>query len=541
MLRIRLQKLFLVAVILKVGISALGWYLQRPWSLGFWLPLSVMAAYIVLGFRRKGDDVSDEKFADTCYYLGFIFTITSIIFSLLDLPQIGTRIQEIAVRFGAAMVSTVAGLAVRVYLVSFRKDAVDAVRDAEDALVEASEKFRERLMIAVDRLYEFEGQVGKAAALSVERVNQEVEKLSRDHSTRLNAFFLELTQENQKAFSAALEEVRSASSRLSDSVDGYAQGLRTSLDSLETKVTAFASAVTSRLETTTFPDDFFASRLDEPVRQLETSAKVVAAQVQLMSKEVASSAVSLSAAMKKLQMKATAADTALGTIEQLALAQTTIIEAGGRQVDALDRMQQALVSVQAALDGAGRGLKMAADETEAVRGRLESVVVDSEKTRQLVQNSAGALVTKLDAVTASSESLAERLLENGAASDRSADQLGLAAVSTSRVAIKLGELLELSAKAQETLQKTLQAVHTLEGRSAEFHGMQQATAVAIGGNGTVVGHDIEAIAPVKVANAGDGAGPLTAIPVLGSLTAPLDNSQHVPRLLTPAERGSEPR
>ena len=115
---IRLQKLFLVTLILKIGSSFLGWYLQLQWSLGFTVPLLIMSAYIFLGYHRRDNDVTDEKFADTCYYLGFIFTITSIIFSLFDLPNIGTKIQDIAVRFGAAMVSTVLGLGVRVYLVS---------------------------------------------------------------------------------------------------------------------------------------------------------------------------------------------------------------------------------------------------------------------------------------------------------------------------------------------------------------------------------------------------------------------------------------
>ena len=136
LLSIRVQKLFAVAVFLKVVSAFFGWYLQLQWSLGLVLPLLVMAAYIALGLKRQDRDVTDEKFADSCYYLGFIFTITSIVFSLFDLPNIGERIQDIAVRFGAAMVSTVLGLAVRVYLVSFRPDSSDALKDAEDAVLE---------------------------------------------------------------------------------------------------------------------------------------------------------------------------------------------------------------------------------------------------------------------------------------------------------------------------------------------------------------------------------------------------------------------
>src|SRR5205085_699535 len=114
---IPVQKLFIATILLKITSSGIGWYLDpqwAKWSFGLAFPLLIMAAYVWLGLNRRDGDVPDEKFADSCYYLGFIFTITSIIFSLFDLPNIGTKMQDIAVRFGAAMVSTVAGLVVRV-------------------------------------------------------------------------------------------------------------------------------------------------------------------------------------------------------------------------------------------------------------------------------------------------------------------------------------------------------------------------------------------------------------------------------------------
>jgi hypothetical protein len=40
LLDVRIQKLFLLTIILKVGSSFLGWYFQFQWSLGFWVPLA---------------------------------------------------------------------------------------------------------------------------------------------------------------------------------------------------------------------------------------------------------------------------------------------------------------------------------------------------------------------------------------------------------------------------------------------------------------------------------------------------------------------
>src|SRR6185369_1632964 len=155
-LDIRVQKLFFITLVIKIGSSFLGWYFQYQWTLGLAVPIAIMVTYIVLGYYRHDTDVSDEKFADSCYYLGFIFTISAIIFSLFDLPNIGTKIQEIAVRFGAAMVSTVLGLAVRVALVSFKPDTNDALQAAEDAVVSASQKFREHLVMATEKLGDFQ-------------------------------------------------------------------------------------------------------------------------------------------------------------------------------------------------------------------------------------------------------------------------------------------------------------------------------------------------------------------------------------------------
>lgn len=242
---IRVQKLFLITLVLKVASSFLGWLLGDPWILGFTVPLLIMSAYIVLGIYRADRDVSDEKFADTCYYLGFIFTITSIIFGLFDLPFIGTRIQDIAVRFGAAMVSTVLGLGVRVYLVSFRMDTADAIQDVEDNVVDAARRFAEQLAMTVDRLRDFESQVDGAAKSTVERVGAQIEALSRNHADKLTGFFSVLTAQNREAFTKALADVNAASHRLSILVDGYSQGVRTNLTGIQGQVRGSSAAVDS--------------------------------------------------------------------------------------------------------------------------------------------------------------------------------------------------------------------------------------------------------------------------------------------------------
>lgn len=214
----RIQKLFLLTIVGKVASSFLGWRFGLSWSLGFGVPLAMMATYIAIGLWRPDRDVSDEKFGDSCYYLGFVFTITSIIFGLFDLPDIATRMPDIAVRFGAAMVSTVMGLVVRVYLVGFERDVDDATREAEQAVIDAARHFHDQLALSTERLRDFGTQVDRASRETVERVNLEVERLALDHSARLGELVGGLVQRQEGVFHDALEQVRASSHDLGGAV-----------------------------------------------------------------------------------------------------------------------------------------------------------------------------------------------------------------------------------------------------------------------------------------------------------------------------------
>ena len=422
LLSIRVQKLFAVAVFLKVVSAFLGWYLQLQWSLGLILPLMVMVAYIALGLKRQDRDVTDEKFADSCYYLGFIFTITSIVFSLFDLPHIGERIQDIAVRFGAAMISTVLGLAVRVYLVSFRPDSSDALKDAEDAVLAAAQKFREQLVMAYEKLGDFQSQVTTATQTSVEAVRLQVEKLTQDHAARMERVFVELNERNQQAVTQALSEVSTASSRMSQSVDSYAESMKTNLQSLGNKVDAFGDAVTQRLKTTTFPDDYFASRLAAPLEQLKAASTQVSEQVQSAAGGASEAATVLTAAIRKLKTKAAQAEQSLDTVVRLTAAQHSLFDTSAAQLQQLKKLGELLADVQQALQASTTANTVNATSNTEVQGRVTAVISAVENSQEAVVEAMGQVSSRLDAERDASSSLGRQVQSAEAATKELAQE-----------------------------------------------------------------------------------------------------------------------
>ena len=434
-LDIRVQKLFVIIFVLKVGSSFLGWMFHDPWILGFTMPLLIMSAYIILGYFRRDSEVTDEKFADTCYYLGFIFTITSIIFSLFDLPHIGTRIQDIAVRFGAAMVSTVLGLAVRVYLVSFKKDVADATKDAEDAVLDATRKFTEQLILAFERLRDFEAQVDTAAKSSVERVNLQVENLSKNHADKLNSFFEDLTSKTQEVFTSALADIKSASQKLAESVDGYSLGMRANISSIEAKVGAFTEAVTERLKTTKFPDDYFAEHLSSPLLQLKESSAALAGGIKGSLQEVTDSTKLLSSALKKLRDKAGAMEDSLETVVKLTHQQQSAFDAAQGQISSLEELTSTLKKIGETLETTVAGVDSSNVLTSELTARVGNIVSDGIETRKTLEAAMSGVTETLKAqVQATSSIIAS--LDAGATSSKESTQRLVNVLEASTVTAK---------------------------------------------------------------------------------------------------------
>ncbi len=410
---ISIKKLFVVTLILKVCFSGIGWAIDDPWIFGFFLPLGVMMLYIIVGLRRKKREISDEKFADTCYYLGFIFTITSIIFSLFDLPQIGTRMTAIAVRFGAAMVSTVLGLGVRVYVVSFRRDLEDAVRSAEEELIEAFGRLRERAAVTFEKLAAFETRVDAAASASIAKVQGGVEQLTQSYGETLTSFFSTLTESNHKAFQASLGEVRQSSLNLAKSVEVYSGAMQGNLQSLEGKVTQFAEVITRRLAQTTFPDDYFAERLAKPLEALGHSTLGIARQVDHAAANVDQAANSLRTGLATLQARAGDVEGALDQVVTLANSQKALLAGSQAQVDTLSVLSDTLRATQ-------EGLSALSAQVSAQTGTLgQNAVAAATQTATIgnvtttLQTLETALRTTIPLLERQQQSLAVATRESG--------------------------------------------------------------------------------------------------------------------------------
>lgn len=312
-----LKRLFILICSLKIISSFIGWYFNQPWVFGLILPLAFMAAYIVIGYNYREKQLSVDKFADSCYYLGFVFTIVSIIFSLFDLPNIGENLTSIAVRFGAAMVSTVLGLFVRVALVSFRPTAEDALRNVEDEVLDASGRLTEEFENTFQDLQDFRSTVHASSKDALTSVTTQFEALVEQNTARMNTYFEATTKANKESLASIIQDIRIASLGLSRVVNEYEGSIRHTVQRIDGSVDGFSEGLVGRLKSIEFPDDLFSRKLESPIGNLSESTDSVTAGVSKVSKDVLTAARAVDKAVLAINLKAESMSQTLDLVKSL--------------------------------------------------------------------------------------------------------------------------------------------------------------------------------------------------------------------------------
>lgn len=118
------------------------------------VPVALMVIYALLAKFLRGFSIRDDQTGDNCYYLGFLYTLTSLGMSLYQFSDTGTG-EEIVRNFGIAVGSTIAGVALRVLFHQMRHDPEDIEAASRMALSESSRRVKRELDATVREMATF--------------------------------------------------------------------------------------------------------------------------------------------------------------------------------------------------------------------------------------------------------------------------------------------------------------------------------------------------------------------------------------------------
>lgn len=216
MQQINVRTLFLAACAIKLVALAIAFFLHEIYFFGVLLPLVVMLAYIFIGLFYREKDVSDEKFADSCYYLGFIFTIATILLILLDLESIENDLSAIAARFGAAMMTTLFGVIARVIIIGFKKEGADRLVDAENQILLSAEKMAGQMQLAADNFAHLSQEIALNTENCRNQLETAMEGIGKSYADQAKQFFEELAEQ----YRLNTDDIVEANKKLAKSING---------------------------------------------------------------------------------------------------------------------------------------------------------------------------------------------------------------------------------------------------------------------------------------------------------------------------------
>lgn len=234
-----------------VIIGCLYIVLSKAWNLSAVMvtsvPVLIMIAYAGLMAAARLLRLRDDQAGDNLYYMGFLFTLTSLAVSLYQFTGEGSA-EAIVQNFGIAIASTIAGIALRIFFHQMRRDPVEVEATARLELADASRRVKRELegtvlefayfrrmtlqtmTDGVDEMKEMLGEMRQAMAGEIQKmagdISRPLEETSRKSGDTVEAL--------AERISAILDEV---AERLVRETDHLSRGAGASVDAMRTMAT----------------------------------------------------------------------------------------------------------------------------------------------------------------------------------------------------------------------------------------------------------------------------------------------------------------
>jgi adenylosuccinate synthase len=232
------------------------------------VPVGIMLGYALLIYSARALRLRDDQSGDNLYYMGFLFTLTSLGVSLYQFTA-SRAAEEIVQNFGIAIGSTITGIGLRVIFNQMRRDPVMRLE-----LADAARRVRRELDSTVVEFGHYRRSAQQAAADSFQHVTEKFDEVVDRFLDSLKDITAKLTEPIEAASRHSEDVIAAAAKNIGASLGASAQRLEGETEKLSTQVGVIATAleqVVSKLHAMQTPDRVIEVRL-EPVTDALTQA-----------------------------------------------------------------------------------------------------------------------------------------------------------------------------------------------------------------------------------------------------------------------------
>ncbi|MBZ9874302.1 hypothetical protein LB542_26040 [Mesorhizobium sp. BR1-1-9] len=233
------------------------------------VPIALMTGYAAMIMIARGLRLRDDQTGDNFYYMGFIFTLTSLAVSLYQYGG-GGAVDEIVRNFGIAVASTIAGIAFRIVFNQLRRDPMEVERVSRLELAEASRKVRRELDGILSEMNHFQRSNQQMLQEGYHEIRTQVETSAKSLVQSLDLLAKEAS-EHIRVSSLAIQNGIDTK-ELRGGIDQTAKAvhdINAILTSASTQIATATQSVADKLAGMSTPDKVIEVRLEPVVAGLQ--------------------------------------------------------------------------------------------------------------------------------------------------------------------------------------------------------------------------------------------------------------------------------
>lgn len=335
-----------------------------PRLLAAFAAAGLLVLYAFLASQTRTFRLHPERLGDNCYYLGLLYTLASLSAALIELERAtpearGALIESLLASFGIALISTILGIALRVWFVQMRREIEDLEAELQRDLQEAAQKLKDQLLLAVTELETFR--------LRTQQVLEE----------RLQQATNTLTASAERHAQALGELAERLLARLDTTVEAVARRIE-DLDRLAESLLEAQAHFAERLRTVEIPVDLFS----RPAWLLEQTVRRVITAIEASDAAHLRWAASFAEQLRTFEEQLAKFIEATGTL-------TARFASAGAGASGLEALTRELEPSRAALVGFRKSLdellQAARDDTKEIRGLRDQIRADLAEYHRLLK------------------------------------------------------------------------------------------------------------------------------------------------------------
>lgn len=194
------------------------------------VPILLMIGYLCLSLFSGRIRLHGEQTGDNLYYMGFLFTLSSLGVSLYQFTA-AASMDDVIRNFGIAITSTIVGIALRILYNQTRRDVLDIERATRHELADMTRRVRSELENASREFADFR-------RVSNQMISEGFDEIVKQADTT----GVQLKEAFERMAAEAIKPVESASAKLGAAIDSSLGQITTKLSEVVHKVDSSGEA-----------------------------------------------------------------------------------------------------------------------------------------------------------------------------------------------------------------------------------------------------------------------------------------------------------